>query len=555
MCRYDFQSRVQPPPPAFISSTPTVKPVEVRQPAAMDTLTLEAPFMRTRGLIGTIVMGLILLPTLFFQLLRAPSFILLLLIGWMLMVLFIPQVLLLIRPRRLVVQGDRLIAKGWPSLSTPLSNLFLITHDGTGLCLRFQSIGQVDCSPKLRQQMEKDALQHGHHLRFPGFTFVQAEALRQKAGLPEAQPSATLTHVRHYQQTIRQLTPKVFVTYLLVGINCFIYLLMVATGVPALDPTPHELLQWGANFGPYTCNGQAWRLFTCCFLHIGIFHLFFNMWALLSVGPFMERLLGNVGFLILYIVAGLVGSIVSVRWDPLVVSAGASGAIFGIFGAMLGFLVLHRQSMPVTIYRQVWSSGVALLVFNFVFAAGVPGIDVAAHLGGAIAGFAAGMLLSQPLDEHTRRMRVWRNTLLATLAALMIISAYFFLPTPSSAEAQWSLATMEYAAVEDSLIGKYNRMLRRLEKKQASDQEMHDLLTRQILPEWNRWLERFSNIQLQAGPRAKSQQAMLQYMNLQKEGWQLEVEAVEQNDSELMKRAHDKFNAAGKVIERMKQKP
>jgi rhomboid protease GluP len=109
-----------------------------------------------------------------------------------------------------------------------------------------------------------------------------------------------------------------------------------------------SLIAWGANYGPDTItNGQWWRLLTSMFLHIGIVHLAFNMIVLLQIGPFVERLVGNVGFLIVYFVSGFAGNVTSLVWNPYTVSAGASGAIFGLYGLLLGFLLMSRRdSIP-----------------------------------------------------------------------------------------------------------------------------------------------------------------------------------------------------------------
>ena len=136
--------------------------------------------------------------------------------------------------------------------------------------------------------------------------------------------------------------PKVSVTSVLLALNVVIFGLMLAWGMDPMQPAIDGLIQWGANYGPKTTQGEWWRMFTCMFLHIGVLHLLFNMLALWNVGSCMERLLGSTGFLVLYLLAGLLGSVASVAWNPFVVSAGASGAIFGLYGGLLAFLMRHR---------------------------------------------------------------------------------------------------------------------------------------------------------------------------------------------------------------------
>jgi len=108
--------------------------------------------------------------------------------------------------------------------------------------------------------------------------------------------------------------PKMAVTPVLIGLNVAIFGLMLAWGLDPMQPAIDSLIQWGANYGPKTTQGEWWRMFTCMFLHIGVLHLLFNMIALWNVGGFMERLLGSTGFLVLYLLAGLLGSVASAKY-------------------------------------------------------------------------------------------------------------------------------------------------------------------------------------------------------------------------------------------------
>jgi rhomboid protease GluP len=188
--------------------------------------------------------------------------------------------------------------------------------------------------------------------------------------------------------------PKMAVTPVLLALNVAIFGLMLAWGVHPMQPTIDDLIRWGANYGPKTTQGEWWRMFTCMFLHIGLLHLLFNMVALWNVGGFMEQLLGSTGFLVLYIVAGLLGSVASVAWNPFVVSAGASGAIFGVYGGLLAFLVRHRDMQQHAFLAALRTNTLAFLGYNLVFGVIQQGIDMAAHLGGLAGGFVCGLALT-----------------------------------------------------------------------------------------------------------------------------------------------------------------
>src|SRR5438034_1313685 len=141
---------------------------------------------------------------------------------------------------------------------------------------------------------------------------------------PAAPPAASLDEFR---RALFTRTPRAWVTPTMIVLNVAVFVAMVANGVSALAPTSASLIRWGADFGPRTTGGQSWRLLTNTFVHIGLPHIAMNMIALWQSGRMVERLLGNLGFAVTYLLAGLCGSIVSTLSHPFTVSAGASGAI------------------------------------------------------------------------------------------------------------------------------------------------------------------------------------------------------------------------------------
>ena len=165
-------------------------------------------------------------------------------------------------------------------------------------------------------------------------------------GVPVNQLHAQADFERH----LSRVAPKSYVTSALVAINTLIFIAMaVATsGDSVFKPDGRVHIDWGSNFGPLTSDGQWWRLFTCTFLHFGFLHLALNMYALYDGGRFTERLYGHAEFLALYVVSGLTGSVASLLWNPLVNSAGASGAIFGVYGAMVAYAAKPGNRLPAT---------------------------------------------------------------------------------------------------------------------------------------------------------------------------------------------------------------
>jgi membrane associated rhomboid family serine protease len=184
----------------------------------------------------------------------------------------------------------------------------------------------------------------------------------------------------------------VSLTNLLVLVNVVVYLWEVAVGggrdfATALIDGPTRIA--GALYGVLVLErGEWWRIFTAAFLHASIWHVGLNMIALYQVGNIVERLYGKLRFALLYVVS-IVGSGLAVVYTaPNQPTVGASGAIFGLFGALVAVgLRLGRPGRE--LIRQV----VPIIVLNLVFTFTVPGISAAAHVGGLVTGFLAGLLL------------------------------------------------------------------------------------------------------------------------------------------------------------------
>ncbi len=167
------------------------------------------------------------------------------------------------------------------------------------------------------------------------------------------------------------------------------------------NPSIQVLLALGANNGERVAfHHEAWRLFSCMFLHGGVLHLLMNVWCLLAVGPIVERFFGRFAFAALYLLAGLGGSIASLWYHPVITSVGASGAVFGLFGGLLGFLAVRRKEVPASVLRPMGSRVLVLIGISIFLGMIRPGIDNAAHLGGLATGFLAGLLLTLAAPER-----------------------------------------------------------------------------------------------------------------------------------------------------------
>ncbi|MBU9712254.1 rhomboid family intramembrane serine protease [Evansella tamaricis] len=185
---------------------------------------------------------------------------------------------------------------------------------------------------------------------------------------------------------------KPYLTYSLLGIIMAMFFYVELNGSSTNTET---LIKFGAKFNPLILEGEWWRFFSAMFLHIGIFHLLMNSLALFYLGGAVERIYGSVRFFFIYFLAGLVGSVASFAFNEHV-SAGASGAIFGCFGALLYFGVVHRRLF----FRTMGMNVIVILLINLAFGFAVPMVDNGAHIGGLIGGFAASAIVSLPKNNY-----------------------------------------------------------------------------------------------------------------------------------------------------------
>lgn len=197
---------------------------------------------------------------------------------------------------------------------------------------------------------------------------------------------------------------SITLTHILFGANVAVYLAMAIGSGTIVDFPGHSLL-FGANYGPYTLTGQWWRLLSYMFMHGGILHIAFNMWCLWDLGALSESLYGPVTYAAIYLITGAAAGLTSVAWNPAVLSVGASGAIFGLAGAMIASFYLGEFSLPSIAIRGTLRSLLVFAAFNLFFGSMFAGVDNAAHIGGLVTGLILGTLIAK-LAPHEGASRV-----------------------------------------------------------------------------------------------------------------------------------------------------
>jgi rhomboid protease GluP len=211
-------------------------------------------------------------------------------------------------------------------------------------------------------------------------------------------------------------------TQIIVGINVAVFVTMALSGVSPLAPTVQQLVRWGANFAALSLGPQPWRILASNYVHIGIIHIFFNMWCLWNLGRLAERIFDPWTYLMVYTASGIGGSLVSLWWHPQGVGAGASGAIFGLAGALIAVLYLGKLPISKDALKPTLKSLISFAAYNLFFGL-VPGIDNSAHLGGLAMGLGLGAVLAKSYSEPAESRARWRNYALVG-TALLLFAAY-----------------------------------------------------------------------------------------------------------------------------------
>lgn len=204
---------------------------------------------------------------------------------------------------------------------------------------------------------------------------------------------------------VRQRKP--FATLALAGISILVSIIMLcATG--SFNPDPEIYIQAGAAYRSLILEGQLWRLVTGTFLHFGLQHLLFNMLCLFALGRFLEKVAGHANLLCVYLLTACTGGLLSMAFHGRDVCAGASGAVFGVFGASVSLVALLWRKYHID-PKHMWGymkNGLAFVSINFIYSL-FPGVDMAGHIGGLLGGLAVGAVVAVPLLMDGKPFAKW----------------------------------------------------------------------------------------------------------------------------------------------------
>jgi len=341
---------------------------------------------------------------------------------------------------------------------------------------------------------------------------------------------------------MQQPTFLPWLTRALAGANVLVFVAMAVAGAGVLHPEALVHIAWGSNFAPLTVDGEWWRLATSTFVHFGVLHLLFNMWVLWSTGGLVERLFGHARFAAIYAAAGVVGSLASVTWNPLVNSAGASGAIFGLIGAQLAFFLRGGHRIPAEVIRAQRASILGFIAYAVIFGLTVPGIDNAAHVGGLACGFCMGWLLARPLGAYSS-VRVARGGIvLAALLACAVVPAGIWAAGRAASghldEQAFLRAWNRYSTGEPAALARMQAVVDEARQRKAGDDDVADLLERETIPFYRDALQQLGSASLPGdSPLAGQQAQAVAFARSRVAGFELMAEGIRENDSAKLERA------------------
>ena len=350
---------------------------------------------------------------------------------------------------------------------------------------------------------------------------------------------------------LQDRVPRVPVTLWLIAANTTVFVIMLGFGAGLWHGNNNVQLAWGANFGPATKDGEWWRLGSALFLHFGLFHLALNMISLWDGGRLVERMFGPARFVLIYICSGLSGNLLSlIAQGDRAVSGGASGAIFGIYGALMVFLWRERSRLNASEFKWLFWGAVGFSIVTIVLGLQITGIDNAAHIGGLIGGILAGAALMRPLApaQHAGRGR-W------LAAGALITGATLLISNIPAAKYRWSEEILARGEInqflyEDARISaRWGAILNHAHRKQASFDELAGQIESEVSDSYDQSFAELSKLHLSsAAPSAAALDSLRKYAEHRRDASRALVKGLRAKDLQQIQQALEQARQAPRQV-------
>jgi rhomboid protease GluP len=363
--------------------------------------------------------------------------------------------------------------------------------------------------------------------------------------------------ITEFNQRLHDISPSTHITYLLVTLNIGVFVLMALNGYGLVNVNPAIAVDWGSNFGPMTVNGEWWRLLTSTFIHFGLVHIAFNMYVLVTSGRLIERIFGSSHFLLLYLFSGLTGSMVSLMFNPYVNSAGASGAIFGIFGGILAFVLNKKNSVPPDVILEHSKSTAIFIAYNLLNGFTHSGIDNGAHIGGLIGGICLGYLLSRPLEFSARNKLFTTKLGLACLSGVLVLSGLTIIITHRdehvNAELHFISAQTHLLKDETKIHDLANEWLNKSGKSAVANKLTADKLDSEVIPQMRKLHDSIANPTVDSNSKYfELQNVYMRYLSDRIAYYKLVSRSLRTNDNGLALEAQKYLEAVAQDLDAIK---
>ena len=319
-------------------------------------------------------------------------------------------------------------------------------------------------------------------------------------------------------------TPWVTIVIILLNVGAFVASAAMGTGLMTVDAD--RLVAVGGSLPALTLGGEPWRIVTAMFLHAGVLHIGMNMLALYSGGRAAESMFGRRSFLAIYVAAGLVGGVATLTKTAMLVTVGASGAIFGVFGAIFAYSIAHRAQLDPEVRAKQMKSMGSFVALNLLIGFTVPAISLAAHVGGFVAGFVIGYIAERGIDitnKEAAMARRFPRVMLGSVLALAVVGAGLLLLPKSPVAYMTGVEAKRvtelqsrferFVTTEKELLATQNAAAQRTVKGEITREEQARIYREELVPTW-RWartdIASVTGLPAAVAPR---QRAMVEYID------------------------------------------
>jgi membrane associated rhomboid family serine protease len=333
-----------------------------------------------------------------------------------------------------------------------------------------------------------------------------------------------------FSNALRERTRWPIVTIALAVLNSGIFLSMLI-GSGALSD-PETLVAWGGSVGPRTTNGEWWRLATSMFVHAGMLSLIVNIAGFLQLGLVLERLVGHFAFAGVYIAAGVLASLVSLSASSVAVTVGASGAVFGLYGLLLGSAVwglINRSvlTIPLGVLKRLAPAGAVFILYSLA----TSGLSTSAESAGFAVGVVVGLVVTSSVSEQKPSAR-WVGAAMTATAALVVASA---IPLRGVADVMPELERL--VAFEERTAGSYEAAAGQFRKGRMKAEALARMIDQKIIPDLQAVRAHLKSIKGVPQEHQPLMASAEEYLRLRDASWRLRSEALNKSNMLTLRKA------------------